>query len=135
MFVDSKGLDRYTYNIENEILYYYEDGNPYIPVEAWEASLSGQWGLGPLPPGKYKINPPLTLANTVKNSSYCDNAGNCWWAGLEAEFDLNGRSGFGIHPDGGEYGGTLGCIGLTNWDTNSIYQHLGEHNNAALLVY
>ncbi len=52
---------------------------------------------------------------------YCDPSGNCWFSVFA---DNLGRTGMGIHPDGGVVDATLGCIGLRDNDTSAWHDAL-----------
>jgi hypothetical protein len=70
-------------------------------------AVTGPWGNGPLPTGEYtaKYFMPRT------ESSYTDPSGLGWSVYLSPNFST-GRSELLIHPDGGRWFGTKGCIGI-----------------------
>lgn len=71
-----------------------------------EYFISGPWGKGHLPVGNYKIKyVRLDLNEAFKLQGFG------WFAYLEPQFDTD-RTELGIHPDGGKYLGTLGCVGM-----------------------
>lgn len=88
-----------------------------------EYFISGPWGKGALPFGKYSlkwVQPKIEEAFKL--------CGFGWFGYLEPQFDTD-RSELGIHPDGGEYIGTLGCVGLkfkTNDFNKKFYNFLME---------
>ena len=143
MFVDPKGLDRYTYNKDTGKLYYYEDGNPYLPVNNWDVN-SGPYDEGALPDGKYDMEAPV---NNVTQPAYCDVMGNCWFIPFSPVSEMplgddgyprctatwNGGTGrCGFHADGNS-DGTAGCIAFDYADTSTIRDFIIE-NPAPLFV-
>lgn len=71
-----------------------------------EYFISGPWGKGHLPIGNYKI---VYLAIAIQEPF--KRCGFGWIASLEPQFKTD-RTELAIHPDGGSYVGTLGCVGL-----------------------
>jgi hypothetical protein len=69
-------------------------------------------------------------SNPTNYASFCDNAGNCWFARLTPNFQT-GRTGLGIHPDGGVEG-TSGCVGATGDNTQSLRDAI--HDGMTLTV-
>jgi hypothetical protein len=55
------------------------------------------------------------------DAPYCDASGNCWFSVFKDAF---GRTGMGIHPDGGVADATAGCIGLSDADTKKWHDAL-----------
>ena len=76
-------------------------------------AVSGGWGKGALPVGLYNISIARKL-DDKGNGSY-KKEGFPWFASIMPMFDTD-RTAFGIHPDGGEFFGTLGCIGIEEGD-------------------
>lgn len=71
-----------------------------------EYFISGPWGKGHLPIGKYVCRyATLSLEDAFK---LCDFG---WIASMEPQFKTD-RTQICLHPDGGKYIGTLGCVGL-----------------------
>ncbi len=87
------------------------------------SATSGPWGKGALPNGKWytgeSISPTANSSMTVGSTDFA--------IPLKATFNLNGRGGFYIHPDGGQWPGTLGCIGL-NGSEASMINFLNKYN-------
>lgn len=84
-------------------------------------AVSGPWGKGSLPGGDYiaKYFMPRT------ETSYKDPDGLGWSVYLEPNFGT-GRNQLLIHPDGGPWFGTLGCIGIQG-NTNGLYKAFQEY--------
>lgn len=80
--------------------------------------LSGGWGKGPLPLGKYQIKYPRLLVGTPSEKSFKKEA-IAWGSDLVPEFKTD-RTELMLHPDGG-IAGTLGCIGVMQRDTSLLY--------------
>jgi hypothetical protein len=81
------------------------------PIATYHA-MSGGWGKGSLPAGKYstgKLWPPEQIAALSNAASY-QALGFGFFLPLIPKFTTD-RTELGIHPDGG-VPGTLGCIGL-----------------------
>lgn len=95
-------------------------------------AISGKWGQGALPPGKYKVKKAVRLDRSA-SSAYADKYGIKWWAKIEPDGWSTNRTGLGIHPDG-SVPGTLGCIGITDADTTSLYDRLSEGDSELLVV-
>ncbi len=90
----------------------YENGKE-LTDETWSA-VSGPWGNGSLENGNYTSN---NLRDN-RTGAYSNN-------GVGYTFDINptfttGRTELRFHPDGGNYLGTQGCIGLTCGATGLI---------------
>lgn len=103
--VDSKDKVVCRYNVIDDINKYAE-GQLYFNNEIFKF-ISGKWGKGYAPKGKYKA-----YADQLKHSDekpYSQfNFG--WYLPIGPQFETE-RFGLMIHPDGGVEG-TLGCIGL-----------------------
>lgn len=88
-----------------------------------EYFISGPWGKGHLPIGKYTITMiQLKLDNAFKRCGFG------WNTDLKPQFKTD-RELLGIHPDGGDWVGTLGCVGLqfcTNEFNKKFYQILKD---------
>ncbi|MBL0330067.1 MAG: hypothetical protein IPP64_11775 [Bacteroidetes bacterium] len=82
-------------------------------------AISGPYGRGELPLGLYHAMRSDLLDKAGQNS-FCDSLKNCWFQLLIPQFSTN-RNGIGIHPDGGDYIGTQGCIGLIDANTKAWY--------------
>ena len=81
-------------------------------------ALSGKWGKGYLPLGEYKISAPYRMDDVKKNIAY-KRERFPWMAAIVPQFKTD-RDNLAIHPDG-NIEGTLGCIGLLNYDTLCYY--------------
>jgi len=107
------------YSISSELLTWSEFGQ-------WSAK-SGPYGLGSLPQGQYKVErrniTPLT--SKMKNGFIDKTTGKGYFVPITPLFDALGRDGFGIHPDGGKYIGTKGCIGITS-NSSGFYQSISS---------
>ena len=92
---------------------------------SWPA-ISGPYGNGRLPCGNWNVQSIEEVTEKIESwRSYCDNQDNCWRAYIEPQFSTS-RSGFFIHPDGGQEG-TKGCIGITpSINTRTIWDDLKE---------
>ena len=87
------------------------------------SALSGPYGKGPLPKGRYKLGPLIDLNPETCNSGF--RVGKiAFWIKLYPQFETD-RTGLGIHPDG-NIKGTLGCIGI-HPDYAEIFYHLWKH--------
>lgn len=96
----------------------------------WKAC-SGPHGKGPAPKGQYEVFKPTDLGNDPGAEPYRDKKGHAWFAKLAPAFKTE-RSGFGIHPDG-NIPGTLGCIGITEEDSQEIYEYLKKAEGTIFL--
>ncbi|RAP35096.1 hypothetical protein DID80_06785 [Candidatus Marinamargulisbacteria bacterium SCGC AAA071-K20] len=77
-------------------------------LDSWKAN-SGGWGKGAIPSGTYQLsdlNPNRTDKFAMRRMSI---GGKAWSVNLSDTFD---RTLLRIHPDGGNYIGTSGCIGV-----------------------
>ncbi|WP_324172664.1 L,D-transpeptidase [Sulfurimonas sp.] len=85
----------------------------WLNFGTWTAR-SGNWSK-PLPNGLYTVERrKITPISSKMKKGFLDNkTGKGFFVPLTAHFDLHGRHGFGIHPDGSP-DGTHGCIGLIN---------------------
>ncbi len=98
----------------------------------WPA-ISGPYGKGKLPSGKYLITEPVEIKSTaIKYNPYRDKTGFTSWCRLTPLFETD-RFGFGIHPDG-NIPGTLGCIGIRLDDTREVFETLQNANDKSLIV-
>ena len=96
---------------------YYLEGIVRFP------SLSGPYGKGPLPKGRYKLGPLIDINPEICTPGF--RVGKiAFWIKLYPQFETN-RIGLGIHPDG-NIKGTLGCIGI-HPDYAEIFYHLWKH--------
>lgn len=93
-------------------------------------AISGPWGNGPMPPGRYFIGTPFEIH--PDNKPYRDASGFAWFATLRPQFTTK-RKGLGIHPDG-NVPGTLGCLGLLQPDTRSAFAAL-QRGSVLTVVY
>lgn len=88
-----------------------------------EYFISGPWGKGHLPLGKYKlVYLTLSIQDPFKRCGFG------WCASLVPLFKTD-RTQLAIHPDGGQYVGTLGCVGLqfmTGLFNKKFYEILKE---------
>jgi hypothetical protein len=98
--------------------------------ESWIAR-SGPWGNGQLPDGLYTIGTAGPVPKS-RGSSYRDATNFSWWCPIVPRFSTK-RTGIGIHPDG-NVPGTLGCIGIVNGNTRSLYNTLVNAYGDTLLV-
>ena len=76
-------------------------------------ALSGPYGLGALPEGRYTIQKPYKLSDNGQVDAYMGEF-YAWVAPLTPEFKTE-RDGLLIHPDG-NMKGTKGCIGIVKDD-------------------
>ena len=95
-------------------------------------AITGPYKKGALPKGVYTIKQALEIENCKQNESYIDRSGFAWWCSITPTF-VTSRTGLGIHPDGG-IKGTIGCIGICNDYTRSVYLELKKSNNGLLIV-
>ncbi len=63
----------------------------------------------------------ISFGERPGDAPYCDPSGNCWFSVFA---DAYGRTGIGIHPDGGVLDATLGCIGISDTDTTAWHDAL-----------
>jgi len=84
--------------------------------------VSGPYGKGALPPGKYEIKKPYKLADNGNIDAYMGES-YAWVAPITPLFECD-RTGLLIHPDG-NVEGTRGCIGITEND-HDCYIALSE---------
>ncbi len=93
----------------------YQDGKEIIH----EYFISGPWGKGYLPIGMYDVvYATLSIQDPFKRCGFG------WVASLQPRFKTD-RTQLAIHPDGGQYIGTLGCVGLqfmTNAFNKKFYE-------------
>jgi hypothetical protein len=99
------------------------------------SAVSGPHGNGAIPSGEWNtgnvISPTGNVGMSVDGSDFA--------ISLDANFDLNGRSGFYIHPDG-NVPGTLGCVGLNgganraNEFLNTYTNYYNQHGSMRLIV-
>jgi hypothetical protein len=75
------------------------------------AAVSGDSGHDAINVGIWK---GIAFQERPGDTPYCDSSGNCWFSVFQ---DAYGRTGIGIHPDGGVPDATLGCIGLSTPNT------------------
>lgn len=99
---------------------------PNLPVN-WEHGKWGRRSTDPLPAGLYFTDKKKLLvarSRRYNKEGFTDKKGFFWFIHIVRVDDiLNTRSQFGIHPDG-KAPGTAGCIGLTDPDTEPIYEAL-----------
>jgi hypothetical protein len=67
----------------------------------------------------------IAFQERPSDNPYCDASGNCWFSIFR---DAYGRTGMGIHPDGGVPDATLGCIGIRTADTSNWHDALKAAN-------
>ena len=79
---------------------------------------TGPFGKGPIPPGRYGVSSRITDDDSI-GRGFTDAHGDAWFIGLDAPQGVS-RSGFGLHPDGGQPG-TKGCIGLQGDDAGRFW--------------
>ena len=97
-------------------------------------ALSGGYGKGALPEGKYIIESCYKLKDNGKQKAF-KRDGKPWVAKLNPQFKTD-RTNLLIHPDG-NVEGTLGCIGVTEKDIKCydvITNHLSSNSNLILSV-
>ena len=82
------------------------------------AAVSGPWKNGALPDGKYTVKTRNVVDSGLKASYKA--GGSEFFIPIEPNFDTT-RTGLGIHPDGGEHTGTLGCIGIVGQDASAFW--------------
>lgn len=88
------------------------------------AAVSGPWGHGTLPAGVYYVERKrVTPLSGGIGAGFQDKSGKGFFVPLTPRDDI-GRTGLGIHPDGGSPG-TEGCIGITQ-DSASFYEALSK---------
>ena len=63
----------------------------------------------------------ITFQERAGDAPDCDPKANCWFSVFK---DAYGRTGIGIHPDGGVPDATLGCIGIRDADTSAWHDAL-----------
>jgi hypothetical protein len=63
----------------------------------------------------------ISFGERPGDKPYCDSNGSCWFSVFADAF---GRTGIGIHPDGGVPDATLGCIGISDPDTSAWHDAL-----------
>ncbi len=80
---------------------------------------SGPWGKGQLPSGPYQIRVRHAVCNDTLADGFRAADGQRWF--LPIVGNTPGRSGFGIHPDGGTPG-TLGCVGIEPSDAVEFWR-------------
>lgn len=89
-------------------IYSIDDGRLYAPHgESWKARSGGIKDADPLPNVTYFIG---KVRQGFTDKRYQGRIGDPWFCPLTPE-KPNGRTGIGIHPDGG-IPGTEGCIGI-----------------------
>jgi len=93
----------------------------------WDA-ISGPFQKGHLPVTTYKISD----CRLREKTSMTDDAGNAWSCNIDQSTDPS-RTLLRIHPDGNNEG-TLGCIGISEKDTTSVYNALKNSNDTTLIV-
>jgi len=92
-------------------------------------AISGKWGKGALPSGlPYKVKQAVRLGHDA-SPAYADKSGMRWWARIEPDGWECDRTGLGIHPDG-NLPGTLGCIGIGEAYTASLFDMLSEGDSS-----
>ena len=90
-------------------------------------AITGGFGKGPLPSGKYKVEVRHVVVN-LSGSGFQDNlTKKSWFIPITPSFSTP-RDGFGIHPDGSPKG-TKGCIGLQGRDSERFWK---KWNNTPL---
>jgi hypothetical protein len=103
---------------------------------SWNA-ISGPFGAGALPPGRYDIGRrEITNYTAQVDTAYRDKSGKGFFVPIYPKFKTNrGKSGgrLGIHPDGNKPG-TLGCIGITDKNTKSFHDAMGSTAPNAHLI-
>jgi len=99
-------------------------------AQAWPV-VSGPYGKGKAPKGRYKVDKPKAIEATEANKSFRDTEGLAWFAPITPLFQTD-RTSLGIHPDGG-VPGTLGCIGVKG-ATKGLYEFLAQAPNVSLFV-
>lgn len=84
-------------------------------------AVSGPWGRGVLPAGKYRVEVRDVVVGSGLSAGYRDKkTGHAWFIPIKPRFKTS-RDGLGIHPDGG-VPGTLGCIGLVGTDCELFWE-------------
>ena len=86
-----------------------------VKMGTWDI-ISGLWGKGPAPTGKYKAS---ALRKLLDSDTSFKKEGFAWVLSLAPQFKTD-RTDLAIHPDGG-IKGTLGCIGIQNNDLSAFY--------------
>ncbi|HYX35758.1 MAG TPA: RHS repeat-associated core domain-containing protein [Oligoflexus sp.] len=130
--IDYLGLEFVIYETETKTVTIYTDSGGKI--ESWDA-VSGPWGNGVLPEGTYTIDTDGIREKTKEDQAgaFCDPAGNCYFIPIEPLFKTD-RNALGIHPDGGQYLGTQGCIGLKAENTKEFLEKMKKHKPDLLQV-
>jgi hypothetical protein len=83
---------------------------------------SGDSGNRHIDPGTWT---GIAFQERPNDAPYCDVNNNCWFSVFRDQF---GRTGMGIHPDGGVADATAGCIGLQAADTRLWHDRLKARN-------
>ncbi len=86
-------------------------------------AISGPYGNRELPAGLYHVKRNGLIDKSTGDSAFCDSLFRCWFQLLTPQFSTH-RTELGIHPDGGDYIGTRGCIGIIDADTVPWYNAL-----------
>ena len=102
--------DHSTLHFDGENVYWVGNDNN---IEAYYPALSGPYGNGALPPGDYD---GTYLRTRTMKGMYCEKDASGkpidgWSLNIDPSVD-NGGKYLRIHPDGGDYIGTSGCIGV-----------------------
>lgn len=111
-----------------------KEGILSIGKEAFRA-ISGGYGKGPLPNGKYHISACYFLKEIKGKTEPYQKQGEPWVAKLTPLFETD-RSKLLIHPDGG-VAGTRGCIGILENDIKCkqlISERLNKNKSVILEV-
>ena len=99
-------------------------------------ALSGGWGKGTLPHGRYELKNPERLPDSSENLPYRGITGP-WRIYLEPLMYMPDRNGFFLHPDGG-IAGTMGCLSPEVGKDDAVWDLLSEllkNNTIILEVY
>jgi|TARA_R100000084_G_C4558978_1_gene103646 hypothetical protein len=95
-------------------------GNLCIGDQQWEC-ISGKYGKGALPKGRYKIDNCYKLKPTKGETEAYTVREFPWVATLTPQFETD-RTGLLIHPDGNKEG-TAGCIGISKKENDvEVYE-------------
>jgi len=85
--------------------------------------ISGPWGKGRLPEGSYS---GTNLRTRTNSGMTCPGKKIGWSLDLEPNFET-ARKNLRIHPDGGDYVGTRGCIGVSCDSSDRLYNDLRDY--------
>jgi len=106
-----------------KILWIHDQGHK-VRVRMYPGT-SGPWGKGRLPEGSYS---GTNLRTRTHSGMVCPGKKIGWSLDLEPNFET-ARKNFRIHPDGGDYVGTRGCVGVSCDSSDRLYNDLRDYFN------